>query len=77
MNRSITLFGKMLDSSHSGHVVLDVEPHLGDAAEFGLAGQISVLKRQCIETTCTADRDLIRIPEHVAESLRPQPKKRR
>ena len=77
MRRSITLFGKILDSSHSGYIVLDVEPLLGDAAEFGLAGQITVLERQCIEAKCTADRDLIRIPAHIAECLRPKPKKRR
>lgn len=75
--RTITLFGKILDSQHTGRTVLDVEPQLGDAAEFGLAGQISLLDRQIIDSVVTSGRDVLRIPEHVASDIGHRPRRKK
>lgn len=66
-NRVVILFGKLLDSKKDGYVVLDVDPDLGDAREFGLAGQVTFLRRQVIEDTYVSHgRDVVRVPEHIA-----------
>lgn len=75
--RTITLFGKILESSHSGRTVIDVEPRMGDAPEFSLAGQISILDRQISDSTQTDGHDVLRIPEHVAGDLGHQPRGRK
>jgi hypothetical protein len=72
MGRMITLFGTILeptDNTPAGTFVLDVDSGLGDAAEFHLAGQISFNRRQCREiheAKSRGERDIIRIPEHIA-----------
>lgn len=75
--RQITLFGKILQSSHTGRTVLDVEPNLGDAKEFNLAGQISILDRQITDCTRTSGHDLVRIPEQIATDLSRKPRRRK
>jgi hypothetical protein len=76
MRRIVTLFGTILpeDQRQSrGNIVLDVDPDLGDAKEFGLAGQITLLPRQCFspiyEAKSKGERSHIRIPEHIAQAL--------
>ncbi len=75
--RIVTFFGKLLDSRYSGRTILDVESRMGDAAEFGLAGQISVLDRQITEASYGQRWDLIRMPEHVARDIAPRRKPKR
>lgn len=78
----IMLIGNILDSSGSGRTVLDVMPELGDAKEFGLAGQFTLLDKQILSANRGGRFDVIRIPAHVARALKmrpstPQPPKRK
>lgn len=84
MRRVVTLFGNILRSNVPSTFVFDVAPELGDAKEFGLAGQIALARRQCLEIIETPDlhgKDIVRIPEHIAalkaEASGPREKKRR
>ena len=66
----VTLFGTILRSDAPGSFVLDVAAELGDAARYGLAGQITLARRQCreIHERCAGERyDIVRLPAHVAE----------
>lgn len=73
MRRIVTLFGTLLpeqDEYPRNWIVLDVDPDLGDAKEFGLFGQIAFLPRQCIEyheAQMAGERSIVRIPEHIAQ----------
>jgi hypothetical protein len=85
MYRIVTLFGKVLDPVRGGspYVVLDVLPDLGDAREFGIAGQVRLVNRQISEIHYDPGangKDIVRLPEQVARSLgkqQPPPKRRR
>jgi hypothetical protein len=64
----------VLDSSEPGCIVLDVQPTMGDAAEFKIAGQVRVLERQCIEFNHGGKYyDVITLPEQVAKNLGKDP----
>lgn len=78
--RRVTLVGKVLDSQEPGILILDVQPSMGDAPEFRIAGQVRVLERQCVEFNHGGTYDVITLPEHIAASLgKPpdRPKRRR
>lgn len=69
----IMLIGNILDSSGSGQTVLDIMPQLGDAKEFALAGQVTLLDRQILSTNRAGRFDVVRIPAQVARALKNRP----
>ena len=74
----ILLIGNIM--TESGRTVIDVMPQMGDAKEFGLAGQFTILNKQIISTNRAGRFDVIRIPAHVARALKtplPKPKRKR
>lgn len=75
--KRVTLFGKILESRRPKAIVIDVDPQLGDAPLYGLAGQHVLLERQCLEVRSgPPGRDIVIIPDHIARSL-VKPKRRR
>jgi hypothetical protein len=73
MTRIVTLFGKSLEvPEHANYILFDVLPDLGDAREFGVAGQIRIVERQLREIHHDPEdlgKDILRIPEQVARSV--------
>jgi len=72
MASAVVLFGSLLESADSRAIVFDVEPRMGNAPEYGLAGQVTLPKRQClavVEAKVPNGYDLIRLPEQVAAAL--------
>jgi hypothetical protein len=73
MIRIVTLFGKSLRvPQHANYLLFDVLPDLGDAREFGLAGQVRLIDRQVKEIHHDPEalgKDILRVPEQVARSL--------
>jgi hypothetical protein len=58
-----------------GVTILDVQPSMGDAKQFGIAGQVRLLDRQCLEFSSGGPYDVITLPERVARSLGKPPDK--
>lgn len=74
MFRVVTLFGKVLEPEKwLPFYVIDVLPDLGDAKEFGLAGQVRIHRRQLAGEPHldpgSNGKDIVRVPEHVARSV--------
>ena len=69
--RKVLLYGHILGESKKepGVTIIEVDPMRGHAKEFGIAGQVRVLDRQCIEFNRGGTCDVIALPEHVARSL--------